>query len=167
MPTFTSVLRSPIGILKIAVDERGTLLRVTLSSLLGHDPGGVADDARCAHVAAQLDEYFAGTRTKFDLQLAPAGTDFQQRAWRALLAIPFGETATYQQQADRIERTTATRAVGAANGRNPIMIVVPCHRVIGKDGSLVGFSGGIDKKKWLLCHELSVVAERKKAGLFA
>lgn len=167
MPTFTSVLRSPIGNLKIAVDERGTLLRVALSSLLGHDPNGVEDDARCAHVVTQLQEYFAGTRTKFELQLAPAGTEFQQRAWHALRSIPYGETSTYEQQAERIERPSAVRAVGAANGKNPIMIVVPCHRVIGKDGSLVGFSGGLDKKKWLLCHEMSVVAERRKAGQFA
>lgn len=166
MPTFTSVLRSPIGNLKIAVDECGRVQRIALCAMPGHDPTGVPGDERCAHVALQLNEYFAGTRTTFDLQLAPEGTDFQLQVWQALQAIAFGETATYEQQSERIGRPTAMRAVGAANGKNPIMIVVPCHRVIGKDGSLVGFGGGIDKKKWLLCHELSVVAERRKAGEF-
>ncbi|MGI9600415.1 MAG: methylated-DNA--[protein]-cysteine S-methyltransferase [Acidimicrobiales bacterium] len=103
--------------------------------------------------AEQLTEYFAGTRTEFDIPLAPAGTDFQQQAWMALQAIPYGETRTYAEQAAVIGRPAAVRAIGAANGRNPIPIVVPCHRVIGADGSLTGFAGGVDTKRFLLDHE--------------
>jgi len=104
-------------------------------------------------VRAQLDEYFAGTRREFDLPLAPQGTDFQRRVWHALVEIPFGRTTTYIAVARRLGDPAAVRAVGAANGRNPIPIVVPCHRVIGADGSLVGFGGGMERKRWLLHHE--------------
>jgi methylated-DNA-[protein]-cysteine S-methyltransferase len=105
--------------------------------------------------AAQLAGYFAGARTAFQLPLAPRGTDFQRRVWRALGEIPFGTTISYGALALRLGDVRATRAVGAANGRNPIPIVVPCHRVIGADGSLTGFGGGIDRKRWLLDHERS------------
>lgn len=101
----------------------------------------------------QLGAYFAGERTAFDLPLAPAGTPFQQAVWRALLDIPFGETRSYRDIACALGQPTATRAVGAANGRNPLPIVAPCHRVIGADGSLTGFGGGLDTKRWLLAHE--------------
>jgi methylated-DNA-[protein]-cysteine S-methyltransferase len=162
---YTANLQSPIGELRVAVDERGALLRIDF-------PGGHAaerraargnerpDARRCARVLAQLREYFAGTRTEFELELAPTGTEFQLQAWRALQRIPFGRTASYQQQAVRLGKPRAMRAVGAANGRNPIPIVVPCHRVIGKDGSLTGFGGGLDTKRWLLEHEARVLAER-------
>jgi methylated-DNA-[protein]-cysteine S-methyltransferase len=100
--------------------------------------------------AGQLDEYFAGTRTTFDLPLDLQGTPFQLAAWQALAAIPYGETRTYGQQADRIGRPTAVRAIGAANGRNPVSIVLPCHRVIGSNGSLTGFGGGLEVKAALL-----------------
>ena len=102
---------------------------------------------------SQLGEYFAGERTRFDLALAPAGTRFQRAVWAALRTIPYGETRTYTEQAVAVGRPSAVRAVGAANGRNPIAIVVPCHRVVGADGSLTGFGGGIDRKRWLLAHE--------------
>jgi methylated-DNA-[protein]-cysteine S-methyltransferase len=101
----------------------------------------------------QLDEYFAGERTRFDLRLAPRGTPFQERVWRALVAIPFGRTASYGDIARAIGSPTASRAVGAANGKNPIAIIVPCHRIIGSSGSLVGYAGGLPRKKWLLAHE--------------
>ena len=116
-------------------------------------------DARAVldRAAAQLAEYFAGTRTTFDLPLAPRGTDFQRRVWRALGEIPFGTTISYGDLAIQLGDARATRAVGAANGRNPIPIVVPCHRVIGADGSLTGFGGGIERKRWLLDHERSRV----------
>ena len=100
--------------------------------------------------AAQLDEYFAGTRTAFDLPLDLHGTPFQLAAWQALAEIPYGETRTYGEQADRIGRPSAVRAIGAANGRNPVSIVLPCHRVIGSNGSLVGFGGGLEVKAALL-----------------
>lgn len=98
----------------------------------------------------QLDEYFAGKRRKFDLPLAPAGTEFMQRAWRELRRIPYGKTTTYGQIAARLGNPKAARAVGLANNRNPIAIVVPCHRVIGADGKLVGYAGGLDIKRQLL-----------------
>ena len=101
----------------------------------------------------QLQEYFAGKRREFDLPLRMAGTEFQQRVWRELAQIPFGETRSYGQLAKRLDNPNGSRAVGLANGRNPIAIIVPCHRVIGADGSLTGFGGGIDRKEWLLTHE--------------
>jgi methylated-DNA-[protein]-cysteine S-methyltransferase len=101
----------------------------------------------------QLAEYFAGERDDFDLPLEMNGTDFQRAVWKALTKIPFGETRTYAQIAKAIGRPNAVRAVGAANGANPICVIVPCHRVIGSDGSLTGFGGGLPRKKWLLAHE--------------
>jgi methylated-DNA-[protein]-cysteine S-methyltransferase len=101
----------------------------------------------------QLHEYFAGTRRAFDLPLDFRGTEFQRRAWAALLTIPYGETRTYGQMAEQIGNPTAVRAIGAANGRNPISIIAPCHRVIGMNGDLTGFGGGLDAKAWLLSHE--------------
>ncbi|OWY37207.1 XRE family transcriptional regulator [Xenophilus sp. AP218F] len=101
----------------------------------------------------QLDEYFAGSRQRFELALHLPGTPFQQQAWQALLAIPCGSTASYQQQAEAIGRPHAARAVAAANGMNRVAIVVPCHRVVGKDGSLTGYGGGLERKRWLLAHE--------------
>ncbi len=106
---------------------------------------------------AQLGEYFAGERQEFDLPLDPVGTDFQQSAWSALRTIPYGTTVSYGEQAARMGDRRKARAVGAANGRNPISIVVPCHRVVGSNGALTGFAGGIDNKAWLLDHEQRVI----------
>ena len=103
--------------------------------------------------AAQLTEYFAGNRTAFDLPLDLVGTQFQTEAWHALAGVPYGTTVSYGEQARRLGRPAAVRAVGAANGRNPVPIVLPCHRIIGADGSLTGFGGGLDTKRWLLDHE--------------
>lgn len=102
---------------------------------------------------AQLEEYFRGERTEFDLPLDLRGTDFQKSAWLALATIPFGETATYGEQAERIGKPAAVRAIGAANGRNPISIILPCHRVVGANGDLTGFAGGIETKRDLLAFE--------------
>ena len=109
-----------------------------------------------AEACAQLTDYFAGARVAFDLPLAPAGTDFQRRVWDALCALPYGGTASYLAIARALGDPLAVRAVGAANGRNPIAIVVPCHRVVGADGSLTGYAGGLDRKRWLLRHEAAV-----------
>lgn len=117
------------------------------------EPAAAPDHPILRAAEAQLLEYFAGERRVFDLPLAPAGTSFQQSVWRALLAIPFGETRSYADVSRAIGQPTATRAVGAANGRNPLPIVAPCHRVIGADGSLTGFGGGLESKRWLLDHE--------------
>lgn len=115
---------------------------------LGHGSSGVLDE-----VAGQLEEYFAHVRTSFDLPLDLHGTRFQVAAWEALAAIPYGETRTYAVQAARVGRPNAARAIGAANGRNPISIVLPCHRVVGSDGTLTGFAGGIEVKAALLAFE--------------
>jgi len=114
-----------------------------------------------AEACQQLDAYFAGQRQQFDLKLAPQGTDFQQRVWQQLRLIPFGETISYGELAKRIGDPKSSRAVGAANGKNPISIIVPCHRVIGADGTLTGFGGGVETKRTLL--EL----EQQHASLFA
>ena len=107
---------------------------------------------------AQLGEYFAGERTEFDLPLDPRGTAFQQSAWMVLRTIPYGQTMSYGQQARALGDRNKARAVGGANGKNPISIIVPCHRVVGADGSLTGFGGGLDVKAWLLDHERQVLA---------
>lgn len=114
---------------------------------------GVPDREPFDAVITQLTEYFDGDRTEFDLPLSLQGTDFQQTVWRALCTIPYGETISYGQLADRIGRPTAARAVGLANGKNPISIIVPCHRVIGSTGDLTGYGGGIDRKRMLLDFE--------------
>jgi methylated-DNA-[protein]-cysteine S-methyltransferase len=113
----------------------------------------VEDDRAFEEVRCQLGEYFRGTRTTFKLRIDLAGTPFQLRVWRELLDIPFGQTTTYGALAHRIGRCTAARAVGAANGRNPISIIVPCHRVIGADGALTGYGWNTERKAWLLDHE--------------
>lgn len=163
-----SIIESPVGALGLVASPEG-LAGIhfeterhgkPLAELAADFPGDVHRDAGTERVLdasrAQLAEYFAGTRTIFDLPLAPRGTDFQLRVWRALCDIPFGETTSYGELAARLGDARATRAVGAANGRNPIPIVVPCHRVIGADGSLTGFGGGIERKRWLLVHERRV-----------
>jgi methylated-DNA-[protein]-cysteine S-methyltransferase len=103
--------------------------------------------------AQQLAEYFAGVRTEFDLPIVPRGSGFQERVWRALLSIPYGTTCSYGDIARSIGRPSASRAVGSANGANPIAIIVPCHRVIGASGALTGYGGGLPAKQWLLAHE--------------
>lgn len=108
--------------------------------------------------ATQLREYFEGTRRTFDVPLELRGTDFQQSVWLALAEIPFAETSTYSKQAAAVGRPRATRAVGSANGRNPLSIVLPCHRIVGADDRLAGFAGGLDTKRWLLDHERTVAA---------
>ncbi len=111
---------------------------------------GERDDAVFGPAVQQLKEYFAGQRTEFDLPLAMAGTEFQQAVWAGLREIPYGETVSYGQLADRIGRPRAVRAVGLANGRNPVSIIVPCHRVVGSSGDLTGYGGGLERKRFLL-----------------
>lgn len=149
-----SVIPSPVGPLLLAADEAG--LRLIEFDSPRHpvsrdsDWQRADDDALLREAAAQLGDYFAGKRRTFDLPLAPQGTDFQLDVWQALRAIPYGETISYAQLATRIGKPSAMRAVGAANGRNPLPIVVPCHRVIGADGTLTGFGGGLPTKHFLL-----------------
>lgn len=146
---------SPIGPLLLAGDESG-LQFIGFPEGKGHlEPAAdwIRDGQPFATVKAQLAEYFSGDRTKFDLPLRPQGTAFQLHVLQALQSIPYGETRSYSDIAQQIGRPTAARAVGAANGRNPLPIVIPCHRVIGADGSLTGFGGGIGAKQFLLALE--------------
>jgi methylated-DNA-[protein]-cysteine S-methyltransferase len=121
-------------------------------------PAGPGEPAAAplAEAASQLAEYFAGERTGFELPLALAGTDFQRRVWAGLRDIPYGETISYGELARRIGNASASRAVGLANGKNPVSIIVPCHRVVGSDGSLTGYGGGLDRKRFLLALEQRV-----------
>jgi methylated-DNA-[protein]-cysteine S-methyltransferase len=136
---------TPIGTLWLSRDERG------LSSVGFDGPAGAdSGDPLLADAAAQLDAYFAGELERFDLPLSPGGTDFQRRVWSAVAAIPYGTTTTYSALAASIGRPSACRAVGAANGRNPLPIVVPCHRVVGTAGALTGYGGGLASKRLLL-----------------
>ena len=139
---------SPIGDLLLVADEEG-LVRVEFAGAAAPDDAP-RDDNRLAPVLRQLAEYFGGHRTHFDITLAPRGTPFQLDVWRTLQRIPYGETRSYADVARSIGRPTATRAVGAANGANPIPIIIPCHRVIGSNGSLTGFGGGMGVKRRLL-----------------
>jgi len=126
----------------------------------GPDASWRQSDESFAAVREQLAEYFAGERQQFDVPLKLAGTPFQQQVWQELVRIPFGTTITYAQLAQRVGKPTASRAVGHANGRNPISIIVPCHRVIGTNGKLTGYAGGVDKKQWLLAWERSPTANK-------
>lgn len=144
-----TTLSTPIGSLLLAGDEHA-LTALHLPGRHGDTAGLIRDDDRFALETRQLDEYFAGGRTCFEIPLRMEGGDFQRRVWAELEQIPYGETASYGEVARRVGAPTASRAVGAANGRNPIAIVVPCHRVIGADGSLTGFGGGLECKQRLL-----------------
>lgn len=151
-PTVVRVIDSPIGPLTLA--GRAGRLSHLLMDGHRHAPGDQdtwqPDDTAFASVVDQLRRYFDGTLTVFDVDLDVAGTDFQRRVWAALRDIPFGETCSYGELARRIGSPGASRAVGLANGRNPVSIIVPCHRVIGADGSLTGYGGGTDRKQFLL-----------------
>jgi methylated-DNA-[protein]-cysteine S-methyltransferase len=150
--TFTSV-PSPIGELLLTAED-GRLTGLYLPAEKHAPPAGaVRDDDAFAEVRQQLEEYFAGRRSSFDLPVAPVGTPFRQRVWGELQRIGYGETITYAELAARIGRPTAIRAAGAANGANPVSIVIPCHRVIGSDGTLTGYSGGLAAKRFLIDHE--------------
>ncbi len=153
-------LDTPLGALRLVSD--GThLLSIEFEGLHGDSAGHQeVCDAVLASCADQLTEYFAGERDSFDLPLAATGTDFQRAVWAALADIPYGELRSYRDIAEAIGKPTAVRAVGAANGRNPLPIVVPCHRVIGSDGSLTGFAGGLEAKTCLLRLEGALPQER-------
>ncbi|MFN8021940.1 MAG: methylated-DNA--[protein]-cysteine S-methyltransferase [Acidimicrobiales bacterium] len=162
----TTTLDTPVGQLTLAASSHGLRLVLWPGELRtidagaddgagGLDPTEVLDQA-----VRELTEYFAGDRQQFDLPLDPVGTPFQQSVWQVLRTIPYAGTMSYGEQARALGDPNKARAVGAANGRNPISIIVPCHRVVGKNGSLTGFAGGIDAKAWLLDHERRVLATR-------
>ena len=160
MTTFYTTFESPVGPLLLMSD--GTSLTGLHTDNDKHRPaiqsGWIRDDSAApfAQTIAQLRDYFDGGRTEFDLPLAPRGTAFQMKVWHELRNIPFGHTISYGELARRIGRPTASRAVGHSNARNPISIIVPCHRVIGADNSLTGYAGGLDRKRALLEHEIQV-----------
>jgi methylated-DNA-[protein]-cysteine S-methyltransferase len=156
---------TPIDPLLLVGDETG-LHRLHFGPY-GPPAGLARDDEVLATVVTQLREYFAGERLDFDLALQPAGTPFQTKVWTALRDIPYGRTTSYGELAAELGQPTASRAVGLANGRNPLAVIVPCHRVIGANGSLTGFGGGIERKRWLLDHERAVLAGRSGAAVSA
>ena len=144
-------IKSPLGITQVVGDENG----ISSISVLDTDYEiSVVIPKVLASTITQLQEYFEGKRTTFSLQLNPVGTDFQLKVWQALREIPFGKTVSYLDLAKKLGDIKAIRAVASANGKNPLWIVVPCHRVIGTDGSLTGYAGGLWRKKWLLEHEI-------------
>ena len=146
---FVLIVGNEDGISKISVTSDETVLSETIPVLFDE-------------VVTQLNEYFEGERTDFQFKMNPNGTDFQKKVWEELLKIPFGKTASYQEVTNKLGDPKAIRAVANANGKNPLWIVVPCHRVIGSDGSLTGYAGGLWRKKWLLEHENPV----KQQSLF-
>jgi len=155
----TAFIKTPLGIAKLEGDEEG-LFAITV---LNGDEKTSDIIPECLEDAVyQLQEYFEGKRKNFTLELKPQGTDFQKRVWDGLLKIPYGKTVSYLDLSKTLGDVKAIRAVAAANGKNPLWIVVPCHRVIGSDGSLTGYAGGLHRKRWLLAHESPV----KQQSLF-
>jgi len=146
----TAFINSPLGIIKIQGDENG----ISIISVLSEGELSTKIPNELQEAVSQLQEYFEGKRKDFDFKLNPKGTDFQQKVWQELLNIPFGKTMSYMDLSKKLGDVKAIRAVASANGKNPLWIVVPCHRVIGTDGSLTGYAGGLWRKKWLLEHEI-------------
>jgi methylated-DNA-[protein]-cysteine S-methyltransferase len=157
---FHSVFASPVG--ELLLVSNGEALTALHLAPWKPPEGSRQDDVLLGPAREQLRAYFAGELFDFDLPLAPAGTAFQRRVWDELQRIPFGRTVSYGEIARRLGVPGAARPVGAANGRNPIAIVVPCHRVIGTDGTLTGYGGGLARKRWLLDHEAGALARRNR-----
>jgi methylated-DNA-[protein]-cysteine S-methyltransferase len=151
MSTSHLIIESPIGDL-LLTEAGGAITGLTMEPL-AERPRTAKRNGILSAARKQLDRYFAGRLTDFDLALAPAGSPFLQQVWGELRRVPFGETISYAELARRIGRPGHFRAVGAANGRNPISIIVPCHRVVGSNGNLTGYGGGLERKRWLLEHE--------------
>ncbi|MCC5863094.1 MAG: methylated-DNA--[protein]-cysteine S-methyltransferase [Gammaproteobacteria bacterium] len=149
---FSPPARDRLGLLSINAQDGC----ITAIAFVAREELPACPDAATALACRQLAEYFNGSRTGFELPLSPQGTDFQRSVWSVLATIPHGETRSYGEVARRLGRSGAQRAVGAANGRNPIAIVIPCHRVIASDGSPGGYSAGVWRKQWLLAHEAQV-----------
>lgn len=145
----TAFIQSPLGITKIVGDENG----ISVISILQEGEISTKIPKELKEAVTQLQDYFEGKRTDFTFKLNPKGTDFQQKVWQELLNIPFGKTMSYMDLSKKIGDVKSIRAVASANGKNPLWIVIPCHRVIGTDGSLTGYAGGLWRKKWLLEHE--------------
>ena len=149
MQTSFAYYESPIGLIEIGATADG----VTSLFFVEKRRPGVATNNVCEEAVRQISEYFEGSRQKFELPIALRGTEFQREVWQGLQSISFGQTVSYGDLARAIGKPSAVRAVGSANGDNPISIIVPCHRVIGSNGSLTGYGGGLERKEWLLKHE--------------
>lgn len=160
---FTTYINSPIGVISLIFNSKFELTAAQFNDKEQELPAanriGIME---VQNTVKQFEEYFEGKRTKFDLKLAPEGTEFQKKVWNQLQEIKFGKTMSYQQMANQLGNPKVIRAAASANGRNPISIIIPCHRVIGSDGSLTGYAGGLHRKKWLLKHENPV----KQQSLF-
>jgi len=154
-PVYFDYYDSPIGLIEIA----GTSTAVVALNFVEERCLEGASHPLVAEAVRQIDAYFEGKRREFEIEMALDGTDFQQQVWRQLRTVPYGCVASYQDIAKGVGRPTAVRAVGAANGRNPVAIMVPCHRIIGKNGHLIGYGSGLWRKKWLLKHEGYPVSE--------
>lgn len=158
MGLYFAHISTPFGPAAATVDDDGAVIEFTflngvMANLWSHPQRATHAPERLRHVEVQVSSFFSGQRSAFDLVLRPRGTPFQQRVWTTLCAIPFGETIAYQELARRVGDVKATQAVGAANGKNPIALIIPCHRVIGKNGSLTGYGGGLPLKRALLDFE--------------
>lgn len=147
----TAYINSPLGITKIIGDEDGVSV-ISVSDAGSNEISEFIPEV-LKEAVSQLQEYFEKKRTHFDFMLNPKGTEFQQKVWKSLLEIPYGKTISYMDQTKKLGDVKAIRAVASANGKNPLWIVVPCHRVIGTNGSLTGYAGGLSRKKWLIEHE--------------
>jgi methylated-DNA-[protein]-cysteine S-methyltransferase len=162
-------LQTPLGSLLIASTDEGLIAILWENERRRFQLPAIQASAKAAglldQAAEELSEYFAGHRQRFEVALAPGGTPFQQVVWKALRSIPYGETRTYAQQAAIVGDAKKARAVGAANGRNPLSIVVPCHRVVGSSGALTGFAGGLEAKSWLLNHERRTLTSRNQGPI--
>lgn len=162
------IIQSPIGFLEASANASGICKLCFIDEEAAsqehdsHQESGIHLDL----LELELGEYFAGKRRAFTVQLTPVGTDFQQLVWQKLLQIPYGETRTYKQQTNLLGNPEAIRAVASANSRNPIAIIIPCHRVIGSNGSLTGYAGGLPRKKWLLDHERLYSGQPVQGSLF-
>lgn len=155
----TVLYSSPIGVIKIEEENNAvTVVSFTDEPLPGKQSSSISKIAE--QTVTQLDEYFNGKRTKFDLPLQPAGTTFQQTVWNELLKIPYADTVTYLHMAKRLGNVKVIRAAASANGKNPIGIIIPCHRVVGANGALTGYAGGLHRKQWLLEHEAKVAGKQ-------
>lgn len=167
-PVLVDRIDSPLGVLT-ALQRDGALIGLYMHEQR-HAPAPQSNwhptNAPFAALRRQLAEYFSGQRTTFDLRLAPNGTAFQKKVWQRLLQIPYGQTHSYGQLAEQLGNAGAARAVGLANGRNPIGIVIPCHRVVGSQGALTGYGGGLERKRWLLAHEQGLQASGPQRRLF-
>lgn len=161
--THKEYYKSPIGLLEIRAEDNQLLALTFLDEQ--HESETTATPFT-QEVKKQLEEYFSGLRKDFDLPLAPRGTDFQVRVWQLLQRIPMGQTSSYLEMARQLGDEKVIRAAASANGKNPIAILIPCHRVIGSDGSLTGYAGGLWRKKWLLEHEQKVVGRPVQTSLF-